>query len=127
MSEPVLTPDEIAALFEQAEGLIGEMPAVSEGALLPDTYVYQYGEARAPIVRRAEAAMQAALEEAWRERAPDLPLSSPREALAGQRIPVKAAATSGSRGRTVRVHVEGGLVTVKEAAGSELPLLGRPA
>ena len=66
-----LTTRQIAALFEKAEGLIGEMPTVSEGALLPDTYVYQYGEPRAPIVRRAEAAMKAALEEAWRERAPD--------------------------------------------------------
>lgn len=76
-----LTARQIAVLFEGADGLIGEMPTVSEGALLPDTYVYQYGEARAPIVRRAEAAMGAALDEAWRERERDLPLASPREAL----------------------------------------------
>src|SRR5919107_5759142 len=73
-----LTARQITALFEQAEGLIGEMPAISEGALLPDTYVYQYGEARAPIVRRAEAAMAAALAEAWRGSAPGPPPPPPR-------------------------------------------------
>jgi UPF0755 protein len=100
-----LTARQIAALFEGAEGLIGEMPAVSEGALLPDTYVYQYGEARAPIVRRAEAAMQAALEEAWRERAPDTPLSSPREALVLASIVEEETGVAGERARVAAVFV----------------------
>ena len=96
---------QIAALFEQAEGLIGEMPAISEGALLPDTYVYQYGEARAPIVRRAEAAMQAALDEAWRERAPDLPLASPREALVLASIVEEETGVPEERARIAGVYV----------------------
>lgn len=100
-----LTARQITALFEQAEGLIGEMPAISEGALLPDTYVYQYGEARAPIVRRAEAAMQAALEEAWRERAPDLPLSSPREALVLASIVEEETGMPEERARVAAVYV----------------------
>jgi UPF0755 protein len=100
-----LTARQIAALFEQAEGLIGEMPTVSEGALLPDTYVYQYGEARAPIVRRAEAAMQAALEEAWRERAPGLPLSSPREALVLASIVEEETGAPEERARVAGVFV----------------------
>jgi UPF0755 protein len=100
-----LTARQIAALFEQAEGLIGEMPAISEGALLPDTYVYQYGEARAPIVRRAEAAMAAALEEAWRERAPDLPLSSPREALVLASIVEEETGRPEERARVAAVYV----------------------
>lgn len=100
-----LTARQIAALFEEAEGLIGEMPPVSEGALLPDTYVYQYGEARAPIVRRAEAAMAAALEEAWRERAPDLPLSSPREALVLASIVEEETGVPEERARVAAVYV----------------------
>ena len=48
-----------------------------------------------------------------------------REGLATRRIPVKAAATSGSKGRTVRVQVGAGLVLVREAAGAEAPLLGQ--
>lgn len=46
-----------------------------------------------------------------------------REQLAARRIPVVAAATGGSRGRTVRVDV-GGAVTVREAGGADAPLLG---
>ena len=48
-----------------------------------------------------------------------------REGIAAERIAVKAAATSGSKGRTVRVHVGPGLVTVRAAAGSDEVLLGK--
>ena len=47
-----------------------------------------------------------------------------REALVKARIPVVAAATSGSTGRTIRVHGATGLVTVKAAGGKDEPLLG---
>jgi chemotaxis protein CheD len=48
-----------------------------------------------------------------------------RDRLAAERIAVKAAATSGSKGRTVRVQVAGGLVVVREAAGRDEVLLGK--
>jgi UPF0755 protein len=76
-----LTARQIAALLERAEGLTGELPAIAEGAVLPETYAYQWGDARAPLLRRAEAAMEAALAEAWAGRAEGLPLASAREAL----------------------------------------------
>ena len=72
---------QIVALIDKAEGLAGETPPVDEGELLPETYTYQWGDNRAGVVRRATAAMDEALKEAWANRAPDLPLSSPREAL----------------------------------------------
>jgi chemotaxis protein CheD len=43
-----------------------------------------------------------------------------REALLRAGIPVRAADTGGSTGRTVRVHVGSGLVTCKAAGGPEL-------
>lgn len=49
-----------------------------------------------------------------------------RAALADAGVPVRAAATGGGRGRTVRVAVGEASVTVKEAGGVELPLW-RPA
>jgi UPF0755 protein len=76
-----LTARQIAALIERAEGLTGETPAFEEGALLPETYSYQWGDTRAALVRRAEQAMAAALDEAWRQRAENLPLANPRQAL----------------------------------------------
>jgi chemotaxis protein CheD len=52
-----------------------------------------------------------------------------RAALAQEGIPVRAAATGGDRGRTVRVCVGDAKVTVKEAGGHELSLWhpGAPA
>jgi chemotaxis protein CheD len=44
-------------------------------------------------------------------------------ALKAERIPVRAAATGGNKGRTVRVHVGTGAVSSKESGGSELELL----
>jgi UPF0755 protein len=76
-----LTAHQIRTLLERADGLTGEVPPFDEGALLPETYSYEWGEARAAIVRRADAAMDRALAEAWAARAPDLPLANPREAL----------------------------------------------
>jgi UPF0755 protein len=76
-----LTARQIAALIERAEGLTGETPAFEEGALLPETYSYQWGDTRAALVRRAEQAMAAALDEAWRQRAENLPLANPRQVL----------------------------------------------
>ncbi len=45
-----------------------------------------------------------------------------RAALAAQRIPVVAAETGGSKGRTIRV-VPGGVVLIKEAGGAEKTLM----
>ncbi len=51
--------------------------------------------------------------------------SAVREELGRLGIPVRAAATGGRKGRTVRVHVEGARVTVREVAGTEEVLYGR--
>ena len=45
-----------------------------------------------------------------------------RDALARLRIPVRAAATGGGKGRTVRVHVASGVVLGKVAGGPEQEL-----
>lgn len=43
-------------------------------------------------------------------------------ALDRARIPIRATATGGTRGRSVRVHVETGLVAVREAGAEEFEL-----
>jgi UPF0755 protein len=52
-----------------------------EGRFLPETYLYQRGDSDLDILRRAHAAMEEALAQAWASRAQDLPLKSPDEAL----------------------------------------------
>jgi chemotaxis protein CheD len=46
-----------------------------------------------------------------------------RDLLKSMRIPVKATATGGSRGRTIRVDAATGAVTVREAGGHDTELL----
>ena len=46
-----------------------------------------------------------------------------RELLSERRIPVVAAATGGNRGRTIRVDVASGAVTVREAGGKDTELV----
>ena len=76
-----LTAKQIAVLIEAAPGMTGDTPALEEGGLLPETYSYQYGDSRAALVRRGTQAMEAALERLWKDRAPGLPVTTPREAL----------------------------------------------
>ena len=61
-----------------ALGHAGQHP---EGRFLPETYVYTRGESDLDVLKRAYAAMDKALAEAWRGRAADVPLQSADEAL----------------------------------------------
>lgn len=70
------------ARIEETEfltGEIGEMP--TEGSLLPETYSVSRGETREELIKRMQSDMQAVLDEAWDNRAPDLPLKSKEEML----------------------------------------------
>ena len=49
--------------------------------------------------------------------------ASVRELLKAMRIPVKATATGGNKGRTIRVDVSTAAVTVREAGGTDTELL----
>jgi len=72
---------QIQALLDTTEGLTGEAEPTAEGSILPETYAFEFGDSRAGLIRRAQAAMNTALSEAWRDRAPNLPLRNAREAL----------------------------------------------
>lgn len=76
-----LTTAEVMGLVGAADGLTGEVgPVPGEGELLPDTYHYEFGDSRAAMIARMEAAMAETLTRLWADRAEDLPLGSPREA-----------------------------------------------
>ena len=96
---------QIAALLERTEGLTGEVPPIEEGALLPETYAFQWGDSRAGITRRAEQAMTQALAEAWGHRAEDLPLATPREALILASIVERETAVPEERPRIAAVFL----------------------
>jgi UPF0755 protein len=77
-----LTSAEVVALLQATailEGTIDRPPA--EGALLPQTYFYSLGDRRMAVLERMERAREKALAELWAERAPDLPLATPEQAV----------------------------------------------
>lgn len=60
---------------------LGEAGRPPEGLFFPDTYDYVGDRTDLEVLRRARARMQAVLAAAWENRAPDLPLETPYEAL----------------------------------------------
>lgn len=77
-----MTSVQVVGLVGAAYGLAGDPgPIPSEGALLPDTYHYSYGDTRREMIGRMTRAMDQMLTNLWRNRAPNLPLTSPHEAL----------------------------------------------
>jgi UPF0755 protein len=48
--------------------LIGPVPDIAEGSVLPDSYGYQRGETRAALVKRMQDAMAKALDQLWPKR-----------------------------------------------------------
>jgi UPF0755 protein len=76
-----LTAAQIAALVQHAPALQGDVKVPAEGTVLPDTYDYEYGTSRTALLARMTTAMTAALDKGWADRAADLPLASPTQAL----------------------------------------------
>lgn len=61
--------------------LTGEIPVPEEGSVLPESYDFERGESRAAVVARMQEAMEAALADAWANRAEDIAVSTPEEAM----------------------------------------------
>ncbi|MGH6611105.1 MAG: endolytic transglycosylase MltG [Burkholderiaceae bacterium] len=80
-TQPELKQD--AARMSAAELLksIGAEEAHPEGLFAPETYVYDPGTSDLEIYRQAYRAQMKLLQDAWNNRAPDLPYKSPYEAL----------------------------------------------
>jgi UPF0755 protein len=68
-------------LARQGDLLTGDLAVPPEGAVLPETYVYERGTDAAALLARGRAAMRRALAAAWAGRAPGLALRTPQDAL----------------------------------------------
>jgi len=101
-----LTVRQVLALLAAAPGLSGAPPtAIAEGSLLPETYHYSYGDSRADIVRRMQAAMAEALAVLWRHRAPWVNLQNPAEALVLASLVERETAVPAERARVAGVFL----------------------
>jgi UPF0755 protein len=76
---------------------LGLDPGNAEGRFLPETYDFVRGTTDADLLRRAAAALDKTLEQAWAQRATDLPYSTPKEALVLASIVEKETARADER------------------------------
>ncbi len=101
-----LTTAEVMALVAKTEGLTGPLPAPPpEGALLPETYHFSYGDRRDQMVRRMQDAMHNLVEDLWRQRAADVPLLTPGQAVILASIVEKETAKPAERPRIAAVFL----------------------
>ena len=84
---------------------LGSPGKSAEGWFFPDTYLYSRGVSDLTVLRRAHAAMQRHVEAAWAQRAADLPLKSPDEALILASIVEKETGVEADRGKVAGVFV----------------------
>ncbi len=90
-------------LMANAE-LTGTVPVPEEGSVLPDSYAYEKGEARAAVLKRMQAAMDKLLAKLWAERAPDAVVKTPREAIILASIVEKETAVPAERPTVAGVY-----------------------
>lgn len=99
-------PPDRAVLAELVAAEVGEDGAVSvEGWFFPDTYSFPRNRSPLEILRDANRLMKTTLADEWRDRAPDLPLNSPYEALILASIIEKETGIAAERGRIAGVFV----------------------
>lgn len=87
-----------------AEGLTGEVAVPEEGTVLPATYDYRRGEARAAVLARMQQGMTTELERLWAARPANAPVSSIREAIILASIVEKETAKPEERRRVAGVY-----------------------
>ncbi len=91
------TPEALARLAAAA-GLEGTAPQdVAEGALMPETYLYTWGDERPALVARMRRAMRRTLDKLWSDRASSLAIASEHDALVLASIIEKETAVPAER------------------------------
>ena len=87
----------------QLAARLGVNSSYVEGLFFPDTYIFPIGTTDFEILQRAYRAQQQILDKAWEQRAADLPVSSPYEALVLASLIEKETGSSSDRARIAGV------------------------
>ncbi len=101
-----LTTDQIVERLRDNDLLVGEIKETPrEGALYPDTYVFERGESRNAILAHMVAEMTKTVTAVWQKRAPDLPIKSPGELVTLASIVEKETGKADERPRVAGVFI----------------------
>jgi UPF0755 protein len=84
--------------------LTGTLPPFDEGSVLPDSYGYQRGEARAALVQRMQAAMTKVVDQLWAKRGYDCPVDTKEQAVILASIVEKETAKPAERPMVAGVY-----------------------
>jgi UPF0755 protein len=100
------TSHEIVEIVKADPVLVGEVSKVpEEGALLPETYLFERGTSRDEILARMAAAHDAVMEELWPARAENLPIKTEEEAVILASIVEKETGVAEERPRVASVFI----------------------
>lgn len=100
------TSAQAVAAVKAEQALVGAVETEPEnGALLPDTYHFSRGDSRQGLLDRMRAAMEQAVAEAWKDRAPGVLLASPRDAVTLASIVEKETGLAAERPRIAGVFL----------------------
>lgn len=101
-----LTSEQIVARLNAAPDLTGDISIIpAEGSLLPDTYSFSKNSNRSDILARMMTEQKKVLTALWSKRAPDLPISSPEDAIVLASIVEKETGRADERNRVAGVFV----------------------
>ncbi len=101
-----LTSKQLVARLNAAPDLTGEITLVpAEGSVLPDTYSFSKNADRSELLARMMADQKKVLTALWEKRQPDLPISTPEEAVILASIVEKETGRADERDRVASVFV----------------------
>lgn len=84
--------------------LTGPTPQIAEGSVLPDSYSFQRGDARAGLVKRMQDAMSKTIARLWPKRSMDCPVATPDQAITLASIVEKETAKPAERPTVAGVY-----------------------
>jgi UPF0755 protein len=101
-----LTTKQIVERLREDDVLAGDIREIPrEGALLPETYKFQRGDSRDKLLQKMARDQSQLLDEIWRRRSPDLPLSSPYDLVTLASIVEKETGKADERPRVAGVFI----------------------
>ena len=101
-----LTSEQIVARLLENDALAGQIKEIPrEGTLLPETYKFTRGMARAQIIQRMQQAHLHLVQEIWEHRMADLPVKTPEQLVTLASIVEKETGKPDERSRVASVFV----------------------